>query len=144
MRYKDEQEKFYEKVISGNTEQYFTISDFKAKKILGTVGLYDINFRNERASIIIVLDSCMYRKGIAREAVGLILDYGFTFLSLNKVSAYIYEYNSASLDLFKKSGFKKSGREKDQIKIRGEFFDRIIMELRRSEFYKFYQTQFNL
>lgn len=144
LRYKEDQEKFYDDVVSSETDQYFTISDIKTGELYGTCGLYDINFRNERASVIIVLDKKKHKKGVAMEAMQLMFDYGFSFLSLNKISAYVYAYNKDSLMLFNKLGFKEVGKERSQIKIKGKFYDRIIMDILRDEFYTKFESVFDL
>ena len=141
LRYREDQEKFFDEVVNSETDQYFTVSENKTGKLLGSCGFYDVNFRNERASVIIVLSKKKQQKGCAIEAMQLLLDYGFSFLSLNKVSAYIYEYNKSALGMCKKLGFKKVGRERAQIKIKGNFYDRVIMDILRDEFYSKYTSK---
>lgn len=130
-KYADNQENIIEEIINNPTKQHFSIYNLETKKFVGSCGFYDIDFRNQKASVSIALKE----KGYGTEAMNLILDYGFIFLSLNKVSAYIYEYNKKSLNLFKKIGFKKVGEERAHIKIGEKFYGRVVMDILRDEFY---------
>jgi RimJ/RimL family protein N-acetyltransferase len=48
-------------------------------------------------------------KGIATQAVSQIVKYGFETLNLIRIYAGIIEYNTASMRVLEKSGFKKEG-----------------------------------
>jgi RimJ/RimL family protein N-acetyltransferase len=50
-----------------------------------------------------------WNKGIATKAVKLITDYGLHQLDLIRIHTGIYEYNTASMKVLEKCGYKKDG-----------------------------------
>ena len=78
------------------------------------------------------------RKGYGKEAINLILDYGFSFLNLYSVSLTVFEYNEVAYNLYKKVGFKEVGRLRKRVEIMGKRYDEIIMDILKEEFESVY------
>ncbi|WP_165043390.1 GNAT family N-acetyltransferase [Dysgonomonas sp. ZJ709] len=72
-------------------------------------------------------------KGFATEAVKLLLNVAFNKLGLLRVYAYIFEYNSASMRVLEKSGFKKEAIIKSSIIKEGKIFDEHLYSIRKDE-----------
>ncbi len=53
--------------------------------------------------------------GIATKAVELITEYGFDQLALHRIYAGVFAYNTASIKVLEKNGFKKEGIFKNAI-----------------------------
>ncbi|MBG6128893.1 RimJ/RimL family protein N-acetyltransferase [Aquimarina sp. EL_43] len=86
---------------------------------------FGIEFRGEFCGVIsLILQDDMYRKsaeigywlgepywgkGITTKAVDQITKYGFEKLNLIRIYAGVIEYNTASMSVLEKSGFKKEG-----------------------------------
>jgi diamine N-acetyltransferase len=102
----------------------------------GTVGLYNINTRHQRAIWRVRLDPLYQGKGIAYEAVNLVLDYGFNTLNINKIISDSFADNQAIVNLSQKLGFKKEGLLKKHYFHKGEFRDAIQFGLLREDFNK--------
>jgi RimJ/RimL family protein N-acetyltransferase len=62
-------------------------------------------------------------KGIATQAVKLITNYGFGELDLNRIYAGVFQYNSASMKVLEKNGYKKEGLFKNAISKNGKVCD---------------------
>ena len=103
-------------------------------RIIGTIGLYEINTRHQRAIWRIRLDPTQQGKGYATEAINLILDYGFNTLNLNKIISDSFAYNEAIVNLTLKLGFKQEGLLVGHYFHRGEFRDAIQFGLLRKDF----------
>ena len=85
------------------------ISRKNDEKMIGSCGFYSIYTRYLRASIGYELARSLWRKQIMTEALGAILDYGFTEMGLNRIDALIMPGNTASIRLLEKLGFQKEG-----------------------------------
>lgn len=103
-------------------------------KIIGTVGLYEINARHQRAIWRIRLDPSQQGKGFATEAINLILDYGFNTLNLNKIISDSFADNTAIVNLTLKLGFKQEGLLVGHYFHKGEFRDAIQFGILRKDF----------
>ena len=103
-------------------------------KIIGTVGLYEMNARHQRAIWRIRLDPSQQGKGFATEAINLILDYGFNTLNLHKIISDSFADNAAIVNLTLKLGFKQEGLLVGHYFHKGEFRDAIQFGLLRKDF----------
>ncbi len=96
------------------------------KKIIGTICLWNIVKNNYRAEIGYVLHPDFWRKGIMKEAVNMVLIYGFNEMKLHSIEARIKAENLASASLLQSAGFLKEGHLKEELFYRGSFYDSII------------------
>lgn len=103
-------------------------------KIIGTVGLFDVNTRHQRASWRLRIDPEHQGKGYATEAANLILDYGFNTLNLNKITSDSFADNQPILNLTAKLGFKQEGLLMDHYFHQGTFRNAVVLSLLRKDF----------
>ena len=80
---------------------------------IGTIDLYDFDPHHRRAGTGIVIDAAHQRKGYAKNALKLLIDYAFSFLKIHQLYAYIPVTNTPSLHLFEQCGFETMGILKD-------------------------------
>tara|TARA_R100001369_G_C3298959_1_gene165343 strand:+ start:613 stop:1137 length:525 start_codon:yes stop_codon:yes gene_type:complete len=86
----------------------------KNDKTVGLIDVFDLDIKNKRAGIGILIKSESDRyKGYGKEALELLVNYCFAALHLHQVYANISESNLPSLKLFQGNGFKKIGLKKD-------------------------------
>ena len=108
-------------------------------ELLGNIELFNVNILQKNAVLGIMLGNPEYqRKGYGKEAINLILDYGFSFLNLYSVSLTVFEYNEVAYNLYKKVGFKEVGRLRKRVEIMGKRYDEIIMDILKEEFESVY------
>ena len=93
------------------------------QKVTGCLDLYEIDFLNKKAEIGILIDPEYQKQHIATQAINLVSEYAFKFLDLQQIYAYIAENNTASIQLFEKLNFQKSGTLRHWIKKDGEFIN---------------------
>lgn len=103
-------------------------------QIIGTIGLYEMNQRHQRAIWRIRLDPSQQGKGYATEAINLLLDYGFNTLNLNKIISDSFADNAAIVNLTLKLGFKQEGLLVGHYFHKGTFRDAIQFGLLREDF----------
>ncbi len=109
------------------------ICESQTKSPVGFIDLYDFNPKHRRAGIgIVIFSDKQKKKGYATEALKLLIKYSFTFLDLHQLYAGITVDNPASLKLFEKQGFLKTGEKKDWIfsenQFKTEYFYQLIYE----------------
>lgn len=98
-------------------------------KTIGSIDLFDFDPANRRAGIGIFLLKSERNKGVASEALAMLLDYCFNILHLHQVYCNILPQNEASIKLFKKFKFVLVGTKKDWIKVKGNWMDEHLYQL---------------
>ena len=92
-------------------------------KIIGTVGLYNINQKHQLAGWRIRIASDVQSKGIASEAGRMIIDYGFNTLNLHKIINDSFADNAAVLKMIERLGCVREGHLKAHYYHKGTFRD---------------------
>lgn len=97
--------------------------------IIGIIDLFDFDPLYMRAGIGILIASEEDRnRGLATEALTILIDHAFRNLRLHQVYCYISEDNAASLKLFRKLGFRETGRQADWIRSGDKWLDVFILQ----------------
>jgi ribosomal-protein-alanine N-acetyltransferase len=96
------------------------------KKVIGTICLWHIRPEDQRAEIGYVLDPNHWRKGIMKEAVIKVVEYGFKKMRLHSIDAVITAGNDASAGILTSTGFKQEGYLKENIRYNGKFYDTVL------------------
>jgi len=115
----------------------FTVVRLADMKPIGAAGLLYINWIIRSADFSFYIgegDSYIDQDGYAEDAAGLLIDYGFNNLNLNKIWMELYEFDRKKLDFFiTRHNFTKDGRLRQNCYEGGRFWDSWIISLLRSE-----------
>lgn len=104
--------------------------DTKQGQHIGACAIEDIQKRNRRAEIGIVIgDKRFWSKGLGRDAMRTLIDYAFKKLKLHRLSLDVYDYNPRAIQLYKKLGFKKEGVAREGNFYNGKFHNYYRMGL---------------
>ena len=104
-------------------------------KIIGDIALQDINYKNRSCSIGMGMSKLEYRnKGYGKEAVKILLDYGFKNMGLERITANTLETNISAQKSLEKIGFKLEGKERKAIYFGGKKYDRYNYGLLAEEY----------
>jgi RimJ/RimL family protein N-acetyltransferase len=102
---------------------------------IGTLSLHDINWIDRRGEVGYLVGSKKHwGLGVATEAIGLVTDYAFNRLNLNKVSAGVVEGNTGSSRALEKNGYKQCYTIPQDYFLEGKFLDGVV-------FYKLQEWQ---
>lgn len=105
------------------------ISDYD-EKTLGLIDVFDFDPKNKRAGIgIVITDINKRKKGLGKEALGLLINYCFNQLNLHQLYCNVSEENIKSLNLFEGKGFTKIGLKKDWNFTNEGFKDECLLQL---------------
>jgi diamine N-acetyltransferase len=99
-------------------------------RTIGTIDLFDFDPYHFRAGVgILIGDKSDRNKGYATLALKKLITYCFSTLQLHQLYCNITLGNEDSLKLFRKCGFKITGRKTDWIRIAGRYTDEHILQL---------------
>jgi ribosomal-protein-alanine N-acetyltransferase len=102
---------------------------------VGNVKLAGIHTLHRRADMGIMLgDKQRWGRGYGREAVALILEYGFDRLNLNKIYLGVDVDNAAAVKVYEQLGFKIEGTQRQHLFRDGAYRDRHLMGILREEY----------
>ena len=102
-----------------------TLQDNPAE-VIGTICYWRLQPENYLAEIGYALHPEHWRKGIMKEAIGKVLDFGFDEMKLHSVEARLSVDNNASGAVLEATGFIKEAHLKEEFFFRDEFLDTII------------------
>jgi len=91
------------------------IESSENKTPVGMIDLFDFDPINKRAGIGILIDKNHRKKGIASEALRLLISYSFHYLNVHQLYANITTDNIVSVALFEKFKFTLVGVKKEWI-----------------------------
>ncbi|NDV67519.1 GNAT family N-acetyltransferase [Dysgonomonas sp. 25] len=105
------------------------LTDNNLNITIGIIDLYDLDVRNNRAGVGILIDEKYRNRGYATQSLDLIKDYAFNFLGLYQLYAFISVKNKYSLQLFENAGYKHAGILKNWILKNDIYEDVQILQL---------------
>ena len=94
--------------------------------VIGTICLWNFQKENYRCEIGYLLHPDHWRKGIMKEAIKAVVDYGFQVLGLHSIEAMLSPENIASSSVLESTGFVKEGHLKESFYFNGKFTDTAI------------------
>ncbi|MDD4309779.1 MAG: GNAT family protein [Candidatus Cloacimonetes bacterium] len=116
-----------------NTKAYFGIESITSGLLAGICFLQNINWVDRIAWFGIAILPQNQGKGYGREALDLIVQYGFEALNLQKICLYVLGVNLAAIKLYKQKGFVTEGVLRNHCNYQGQHCDLQIMSLFREE-----------
>lgn len=83
-------------------------------KIIGCIGLSSISWKNKNSEVGYWLGKKYWGEGFGREAIKLVVKFGFEQLKLHRIYGIISEENIASQKVLEKCEFELEGKLKDE------------------------------
>ena len=107
-------------LIRANQERYKNKTNinwgiFLDAKLIGAIGFYR-GFKNMIGEIGYVLHESYRKRGVMKEAVELVLNFGFKELRLNKIQAFTEQTNLPSVALLEGFHFENTGKNTRNIR----------------------------
>ena len=105
--------------------------------LLGHISLHDIDLLNRNAFLGIVIGDTLQRnKGYGKEAIELVLEFGFFTLNLHSVMLSVLANNPQAIACYKKAGFREAGIRREWAFRNGAYVDKVYMQVLCHEFAK--------
>lgn len=132
---KEKQKRYLEAMTASRTDMQLAIIYKADDQLIGTVGLHGIDPINRNADISVIIgDKNYWGRGLAKEAVGLLINHVFGMLNLHKLTAGFIDGNVSSKRLFESFGFKKEAHLREQVYLDGKYRDIIRMGLLKKNY----------
>ncbi|WP_123040131.1 GNAT family N-acetyltransferase [Cohnella candidum] len=130
-----ETESFLNAMVDGKTDRKgFIISLRDTLEYIGQIDLNAIDWRNRAASLGIVIGRKEYHgQGYGREAIGLLQQFVFDTLNLNRLHLDVYEFNQRAFRCYLSCGFVEEGRLRKRLFRDGRYWDVIQMSILKDE-----------
>lgn len=117
-----------------NSDDFCFVIETIEHQRAGFILTFDCDKRNGSFKYGIFLHDDFKGKGVASEAVKIILNYYFNELRYHKVNVYIYDYNTPSIKFHEKLGFKNEGRLREAAYSNGCYHDIVFYGMLKNEF----------
>ena len=123
-----------ESLKKGENDEYFFVIEDAAGNPVGSINTNTVNRIDGAFKYGVAIIDSERKKGYAREAVTLLLNYFFNELRYNKVNASVYAFNEGSIALHEKMGFTLEGRLRDIKFTQGRYWGELIFGMTKAEF----------
>jgi RimJ/RimL family protein N-acetyltransferase len=112
----------------------FAIRRIADNVLLGTVGLFDVEWANRTAWVGIGLgDRAAWNQGYGSEAMELVARYAFDELNLHRLQLTVIDYNPRAIAMYEKLGFVREGNYREFGERDGARYDLFLYGLLRPE-----------
>ena len=95
-------------------------------KLIGNICFWNIQREHYRAEIGYTLHPDHWRKGLMKEAILEVVDYGFNNLQLHSIEARLNTANLASAAILETTGFIREAHFKENYYFDGKFLDTLV------------------
>lgn len=132
-----QQEKIRESIYQAreNREYSFGIFENGTNKLTGHISLYSIKRLPFLSALVgYSIDERSIGRGIATEAVEMVVAFGFEKLRLHRIEAYVSPRNTGSIRVLEKARFTNEGLLKEFLYINGIWEDHYHFAVLESEF----------
>jgi RimJ/RimL family protein N-acetyltransferase len=124
--------RFNEKVAETEPNYWFTLE--AEGKVIGDCALMEIDKTARTCTLGIVIGEREYwGKGYGRDAVAVIIDYGFRQLNMHRIWLDVLASNLRAIRSYKACGFREEVRLRRHIWVDGALRDAVMMGLLRAE-----------
>ena len=130
-------EEEYLAMVKNRNDVVMGIVDKKTEKLIGSCGLYTINWVARKAEFRIIIGEKEYwAKGYGQEVALLLLRYAFEKLNINKVWLGVNAENIKGVKSYERAGFVREGVLRQEIYRNNRYYDAIRMSILREEYEK--------
>lgn len=120
-----------------NNEYRFEVVRLSDDKPIGLFSINEVNMQNRTCRIGgFIGDEQNRGKGYGTQALRMICDMAFFAFGMRTILTRVHSYNTPSLKIVGKVGFKKVGTLKDFIVFNNKFYDHLYFQLMPKDFYK--------
>lgn len=123
------------------TDRIFGVYVKDESRLIGTIGLHQIDAVSHRAVIgILIGDKAYQNSGYGTEAMQLVMRFGFMELNLHRMLLYVFASNDRAVHVYEKVGFVKEGCLRDHLWRHGKWQDVYVYGILDSEWALRYQN----
>ena len=121
-------------ISNSRTDVQLGIVMKEGNALVGTIGIHNIDWVHRRGDIsILVGEKSAWNKGVATEAIYLMVEQAFEKMNLYKVTAGMWASNQGSRICFEKNGFVLEGTLRENYFYKSKYVDGFCYGLLRRE-----------
>ncbi len=122
------------KSISGKKEEFiFGIFDKQSEELIGSCGVFTINWKNSTCYVGISIASKWQNKGIGTDAMNTLISFIFHYIPIQKIKLQVFSFNANAIRSYKKCHFEQEGILRNEIFRFGKFHDVYLFGLLRDD-----------
>ncbi len=130
----EEIEKWFEEWQKDSKQICFAVRKLDSEELLGFIALEGILWSHAVAWLGVGIgDRGEWDKGYGRDAISLLLKYGFDELNLYRIQLTVFAYNERGIALYEKLGFRREGAFREFMQRDGRRYDMYLYGLLRRE-----------
>jgi RimJ/RimL family protein N-acetyltransferase len=120
--------------IKSKDKVIFAIRHRVSNKIIGITGLDEIQWNNGTATLFIGIgDKEHTGKGLGKEALKMLIDFGFYEFNLHRIQLSVIAYNERAIRLYEGLGFVREGSYREFVNRGGNRVDLCLYGLLKHE-----------
>jgi RimJ/RimL family protein N-acetyltransferase len=132
---REAEERYYDLQAASDDRYTFEIHVGEDGRYIGNVGLKDVNLAHRRAELGLVIGSKDdWGRGYGADAIVTCLRFAFDTLGLHSVRLKAHADHLRGLDLYRRVGFRETGREREAVFQNGRFADYVVLDMLDREF----------
>jgi diamine N-acetyltransferase len=132
-----QEEKWHEGVLQKNSAEQPLVIERDSPEgwmPIGNIGFLSIDWVNRSTELgIFIGEKTFWNQGYGREAIELMLHFGFDGLNLNRIFLRVDETNLGGIHCYEHAGFVHEGRQRQAKFEDGQYIDLLQMSVLRSE-----------
>ena len=122
------------KTISGKKEEFlFGIFEKGSNELIGSCGVFAINWKNSTCFVGISIGSKWHNKGFGTDAMNTLTSFIFNYIHVHKIKLNVFSFNTSAIRSYEKCHFSKEGTLRNEIFRFGSFHDVHVYGLLREE-----------
>lgn len=131
----DDLERFFKSVTGSREQVIFAVVHKKSGRHIGNVKLGPIHWIHRRTTFgIMIGEKKFWGQGLGEDATRLTVEYGFNRLNLRRIDLGVFAEHESAVRCYERVGFKIEGRLREELFQGGEYKDKLLMGLLRSEY----------
>jgi RimJ/RimL family protein N-acetyltransferase len=111
----------------------FSILNLETGEPIGHCELYLLE-DSAKIDRLIIGDPSMKGKGLCAEIIKLLLAYGFDVLNQSKIELNVFDWNTAAIRCYEKSGFSNNSHKTTQFEINGKMWLALNMSIDKATY----------
>jgi RimJ/RimL family protein N-acetyltransferase len=129
----DQQELWYQQAVLGDQNSImYSIKMKSNKELIGCAGFNHVNWIHRRGEVSLYIGrnrDYIDDQGLAKDALNLLLAFGFRELGLQRIWTETYEFDDKKRDLTKQVGFSEDGRLRANYFYEGRWWDSLVISI---------------
>ena len=120
----EDEEKWYAGMSAMKDKYDFAVEAIDTGEYIGGCGINELDWKNSFAVVGIAIVNKVYLgRGYGTEAVGMLVDFIFNEMNLNKVCLNVFAFNERAIKCYEKCGFVTEGVLRQQVFKAGRYWD---------------------